>query len=188
MTRPLLWGAGLLAAGLALWMVWTGVATRPPDFSAMAAPDQAALGELLWRVAANPEASDAGMTERARQVFSRYAPPTAGQREALREAGRAMARLHRLFWEDALQAVATGRLVRSPARGRLEQALIAQGYLVPQRVEANDAMMRRIAAREPIPTNHGVEMLMDDAMIARVLESQDERETAAALDRLLFVP
>ncbi len=169
-------------------MLWSGVTTRPPDFSAMAAEDRAALGELLWRVAANPEVHDAGMTERARQVLARYTPPTAGQRDALREVGRAMAHLHRLFWEDALRAVATGRSVRSPARGRLEQVLIAQGYLVSQRVEANAAMMRRIAAREPIMTNHGVEMLMDAAMIARVIESQDEQETATALDGLLFVP
>lgn len=183
--RGLLLGAGLLVIGLA---IWSWVATRPPDFSAMAVPDRAALGELLWAVAANPERHDAGMTERAWQVLARYAPPTSGQREALREVGLAMARLHRLFWEDALQAAATGRSVRSPARGHVEQTLITQGYLVSHRVEANAMMMRRIAAREPIPTNHGVEMLMDDAMIRRVLASEDARETAAAVERLVFVP
>lgn len=180
--RGLLWGAGLLVAGLAAW-VWASA--RPIPFSAMAWADRAKLGELLWTVTGNPEAYEAGMTQTVRQVFDRYARPAQAELDGLRQVGRGMDDLHRLFWQDALQAVATGRPVKNSERRRLEQRLIVQGFLAPLRIQANEDFMKRLAAREPIMTNHGVEMVMDDVTIRRVLDSRDERETAAVLARLL---
>lgn len=181
-SRSLLFGAGLIVAGAAAWFWATA---RPQAFSEMAWPDRARIGELLWTVTGNPETYRPEMSQALRQVFERYAPPTATQRDGLRAAGRDMARLHRQYWADAREAAATGRPTRSAERRRLEQRLIASGFLAPLRLQANADLMKRIAAHEAITTNHGVEMVMDGPTIARVLESQDDLETEAVLAGLL---
>lgn len=185
MTRPLFWGAGLLPAGVAAWF-WA--MARPPAFSEMVLADRARLGELLWTVTGNPETYRPEMSLALRQVLERYAPPTAAQRDGLLASGREMARLHRLYWTDARVAAATGRPTQSAERRRLEQRLIASGFLVSLRLQANADLMKRIAAHETIMTNHGVEMVMDEPTIVRVMASQDVRETETVLARLLAPP
>jgi hypothetical protein len=74
----------------------------------------------------------------------------------------------KLFYEDALQAVKTGRPFKSMERENLEKKMLSEKTITEFRIEENEKTIEKIAARLPIATN-GTEVLLNSDAIKNIL-------------------
>lgn len=91
----------------------------------------------------------------------------------------------RLFFQDALESYRSGQPVKSRARAEYEQAILARGIIGQSRIEANDMMMKKIAARELVVDGER-EVMFDEETITAALENVDN--SLRALDILFTDP
>lgn len=79
----------------------------------------------------------------------------------------------RLFWEDAIEARAFGRAVKSARRAEVEKALLALRILTPRDIAEGDRMMRSIAARESFDLP-GARVEANERFLAQMVTRTDQ--------------
>ena len=90
-----------------------------------------------------------------------------------------------LFWQDVLKTLETGQPQKSTQRADLEKRLISQGAMSKKRTETNDALMVKIAAKEPIAIG-GQSTVINEELARSVLAGIQER--ARGIDKLFTRP
>ncbi|MFH0826063.1 MAG: hypothetical protein V2B18_25195 [Pseudomonadota bacterium] len=86
-----------------------------------------------------------------------------------------------LLWQDALIAFQTGKPHKSRQREDYEKRMIAKGLIPAERINKNNSLLSRIAAREPVPWQ-GQQVVLDEDAIRGTLNSI--QETATRIDGL----
>ena len=90
-----------------------------------------------------------------------------------------------LFWQDALIAVQTGKPHKSQQREDCEKRLMAKGLLSTERIDKNNMLISKIAAKESIPWQ-GQQVVLDEHAILGVLNNL--QDTVRRIDELFSPP
>ena len=122
--------------------------------------------------------------ERARALIASLEPLAGAELAWARiELGHGWLMHRRLLWEDAIDARTFERVSRSDRRAALESKLRELGVLTGRDIEASEAMIRSIAAREPFEYA-GQRIVADERWIGAAIATVDRAR--ARLDRSLW--
>jgi hypothetical protein len=112
--------------------------------------DRRWLVEFMARVANRTEPLGGLGLARVNALLDRLDPLVGLELERVKvELGLGLLDHQRLVWEDAVEARAYGRAVKSARRRDKERELGSLGIMVRRDIERFDAILRAIAAREP---------------------------------------
>lgn len=179
---PVILLVGLLLAGGRVTPAEATPATPSATGSPWSSQEKTRLREIIAGVVQHESFLMAAVHAEFWQIMSK-ARPTSAQVEEVRIATvGAIVDYQRLFYEDALWALKSGRAFKSNQREQYENALVEFGVLTRFQVAQNERNIELIAARQPLPTGD----VLDEAGAQAVLQSL--AEVGARVDRLFTPP
>lgn len=120
--------------------------------------------EIIEGVIANPNFLTPSVRQEFHQILGNIGGSPAHVRE-LREIMTGVTIVYQpLFWQDALFAVQTGKPHKSRQREDYEKKMIARGLATTERINKNDMLVSKIAARESIPWQDQQVVLEENAI------------------------
>lgn len=137
------------------------------------APDRAWLIQLMASVAREDRRLTGLALERAHAQLDRLDPLVGPELSWVKlELGLGLLGHRRAFWEDAIEANAFRRAVKSSRRAEWEARLLDMGVLTARDIEDGDRIMRAIAAHEPFDIP-GARILADERWLAEMIGRAD---------------
>lgn len=171
--------AGCLGVGA--WATWRGKEGGSFRFEEMSPDDRQRLGELVLQLSHNPEELNETIHHQFWEILDRNRSASPPDFLLLKRRMENLFYLPKLFWEDARQTLQRQKPFKSKRRDQIEKKLVEEGFLSPPRVQADDAIMEKLSHGDPIMSNHGVEIIVDEQMVTEILTSWDEREIQRAM-------
>jgi hypothetical protein len=155
---------------------------RQPASSAQLTDQQARrFQEIIKGAMSNPSYLTPSVRQEFREMLTKMGG-TPEQIQHLREKMTGLVTTYQpLFWQDALIAFQTGKPHKSQRREDYEKRIIAKGLVSTERINNNNILMSKIAARESLPWQ-GQQVVLDEDAIRGILDNV--QETAARIDRL----
>lgn len=170
------------------WVIWRGeTGGRSVSLDTLPQEDKERLGELVLRVSSNPDDFEIvygdfwGILQKKGDLS-----PSGAVR--LKETMRELFYLPKLFWEDARESVRRKRAIKSAERERLEKRFLRGGFLSERRIALDQETMEELADENPVEAEHGVEILVDEAMVNAMLDTWNEDQVEQIIDTLFRPP